>query len=533
MGYLKAVVNGVVGNGAHTHGLTQLDELLGDQVVLIVGLMRRRAGLNEHGLHAAVDLGEHHGVELIHQGHSVGILKADLIGLVTVRVKAQAEGTGHVLVTLDILLGNDDHEHIAQQLLDIDLISPDIVIFLQIQRAGIQAAIVQIAILAADKADVGGKILDLLGNGHALPGHLLFQQRLAGFGEALQGVNIDGLILQQEVGKLQDAVDGGVLIGVNIGGEHGDPQVIKLAVGQLGQDQVGVGLHQVGVCQPLVHGLLGVGNDQIGHIIAVHGGLAHGLLGHIQVGIHGGQGIDVVIQLIHGAEAVVGNHLGVNGAHRLVIGGDMQGVVAAQVQKRTAVRSAVIHFAGAGAEVAVDVNPQLQRDLACLIDGNAPLRNGEHLLGLLVLLPLGHPGVQRAALIGIGEFFRVQIAPGAVAVQRQGQVAAQSGAQLFLRHVGRNDDLRPGILRQGDLPVDVGVCGVGIRQGLAGDARVLCHICNACKGRCREYESEDQDKRQNLRRQTGFWLLHNFLLFFSFFSVVVLGGRPARAAAPA
>ena len=131
---------------------------------------------------------------------------------------------------------------------------------------------------------------------------------------------------------------------------------------------------------------------------------------------------------------------------------------------------AVIHIAGAGTEVAVDVNPQFQRDLACLIDGNAHLRNGEHRLG---------------------------------------------------------------ILRQGDLPVDVGICGVGICQGLDGDARVLRHICNACKGRCREYESEDQDKRQNLRRQTGFWLLHNFILFFSFFSVVVLGGRPARAATPA
>ena len=32
-----------------------------------------------------------------------------------------------------------------------------------------------------------------------------------------------------------------------------------------------------------------------------------------------------------------------------------------------------------------------------------------------------------------------------------------------------------------------------------------CRKCKgflACKGRCREYESEDQDKRQNLRRQT-------------------------------
>ena len=534
IGHLEAVVVGVVGNSAHTHGLAQLDELLGDQVVLIVGLVRRRAGLDEHGLHAAVDLGEHHGVELVHQGHSVGILNQGLIGLVAVGVIALAGGTGHVLVTLDILRGNDDHEHVAQQLLDVDLIILNVVILLQVQLAGIQAAVGLIAILAADKANVGGKILDLLGNGCALLFHLGLQLGLTGLGEALQGVDADGLILQQEVGKLQDTIDGGILVGMNVGGEHGDPQIVKVAVGQLGQRQVGVGFHQVGVCQPLVHRLLGVGNDQIRHVVAVHGGLAHGLLGHIQVGIRGGQGVDVVIQLIHGTEAVIGNNLGVNGAYRLVTGGHIQGIVAAQIQIRTAVavRSAEIHVAGAVAEVAVDVDPQLQSDLARLIGRHAHIRNAEQVLGLLVLLPLGHPGVQSTALVGIGELFGVQIAAGAVAVQGQRQAAVHSGAQLFLRHVGRNGDLRLGILRQGDLPVDVGVCGIGICQGLARGTSVLRHVCNACKRRCGEYESEDQDKRQDLRRQTGSFVLHSFLLFFSFFSMVVLGGRSAGAAAP-
>ena len=186
-----------------------------------------------------------------------------------------------MLVTLDILLGNDDHEHVAQQFLDVDLIILNVVILLQVQLAGIQAAVGLIAILAADKANVGGKILDLLGNGHVLLGHLLGQKLLTGVGEALQGVDADGLILQQQVGKLQDTIDGGILVGVDVGGEHGDPQIVKVAVGQLGQHQVGIGLHQVGVCQPLVHRLLRVGNDQIRHVVAVHGGLAHGLLGHI------------------------------------------------------------------------------------------------------------------------------------------------------------------------------------------------------------------------------------------------------------
>ena len=281
MGHLEAVVLGVVGDGAHTHGLAQLDELLGDQVVLIVGLVGRRAGLDEHGLHAAVNLGEHHGVELIHQGHGVGILKQGLVGLVTVGVIALTGGAGHVLIALDVLLGDDDHKHVAQQLLDVDLIILNVVILLQVQLTGVQAAVGLVAVFTADEADVGGEILDLLGNGHVLLGHLLGQKLLTGVGEALQGVDADGLILQQQVGKLQDAVDGGILVGMNVGGEHGDPQIVKVAVGQLGQRQVGVGFYQVGVCQPLVHRLLGVGNDQIRHVVAVHGGLAHGLLGHI------------------------------------------------------------------------------------------------------------------------------------------------------------------------------------------------------------------------------------------------------------
>ena len=198
----------------------------------------------------------------------------------------------------------------------------------------------------------------------------------------------------------------------------------------------------------------------------------------------------------------------------------------ARVEDKAAAAALVWQAAGAVAEVAVDVDPQLQRDLACLIDGNAHLRNAEQVLGLLVLRPLGHPGVQSTALVGIGEFFRIQIAPGAVAVQGQGQVAAQSGTQLFLRHVGRNGDHCLGILRQGDLPFDVGVCGIGICQGLSGGTSVLRHVCDACERRCGEYESEDQDKRQDLRRQTGSFVLHSFLLFFSFFSMVVLGGRP-------
>ena len=207
-----------------------------------------------------------------------------------------------------------------------------------------------------------------------------------------------------------------------------------------------------------------------------------------------------------------------NGAHRLVTGGHIQGIVAAQIQIRTAVvvRSAEIHVAGAVAEVAVDVDPQLQSDLARLIGRHAHIRNAEQVLGLLVLLPLGHPGVQSTALVGIGELFGVQIAAGAVAVQGQRQAAVHSGTQLFRRHVGRNGDLRLGILRQGDLPVDVGVCGIGICQGLARGTSVLRHVCNACKRRCGEYESEDQDKRQDLRRQTGSFVLHSFLLFFSF-----------------
>ena len=201
----------------------------------------------------------------------------------------------------------------------------------------------------------------------------------------------------------------------------------------------------------------------------------------------------------------------------------------ARVEDKAAAAALVGQAAGAVAEVAVDVDPQLQRDLACLIDGNAHLRNAEQVLGLLVLRPLGLPAVQRAALIGVGELLGVQIAALGVAVQRQGQARVHGGGQLILRQVGGQGDGGGGVLRQGDLPVDVGVCGIGICQGLTGGTSVLRHVCDACERRCREYESEDQDKRQDLRRKTGSFVLHSFLLFFSFFSMVVLGSSDGAA----
>ena len=147
------------------------------------------------------------------------------------------------------------------------------------------------------------------------------------------------------------------------------------------------------------------------------------------------------------------------GGDVLTVGGHTQGVIAAQAQvcAAVAVGGAVIHAAGAVGKVAGDVQVQDQRDLAVVVERKAVVIHLEH-LGV----SLGLPAVQRAALIGVGELLGVQIAALGVAVQRQGQARVHGGGQLILRQVGGQGDGGGGVLRQGDLPVDVGVCGIGI-----------------------------------------------------------------------
>ena len=518
--HLEAVVIGVVGDGADTDGLAQLNELLSDQVILVVGLVGRRAGLNEDGVHTAMDLGKDHGVELVHQSHSVGILEQGLVGLVTVGVIALTGGTGHVLITLHVLLRNDDDEHVGQQFLNIHGFALNVVVLLQIQLPGVQAlggtagGPVVVAVLAADVAQIGGVILDEVGSLGIVSCHFLGQKRLTGIREARQGLDVNGLVLQQHMAELQNTVDGGILVGVDVGGEHGDTQVIPLAFLQLGQDQIGILLHQFGVLQPAVHGRLLVGNDHVGDVVAVGGGTAHGLTGDVQIGLGVGQSVHIVVQLIDGAEGVIGNDLRSHAAHGLLRHDGVEVEVAADVQIRTAVvvGSAVVNGAETGGvEVAVDVHQDLQIHLTVVVGLDDHLLDVKHLDGLLGVL--GDPLIQRAALPGVGELLGVQVLTLAVTYQREADGLCLDGGGQLVSGQGYGNlygDVL-GVLSQRYLPVYRQV-GVGICQRFAWSTGVIRQISYAGEGRHREYEGNCQNKREDLRHQAGSSVLHSCLL---------------------
>ena len=511
---------GVVGDGADTDGLAQLNELLSDQVILVVGLVGRRAGLNEDGVHTAMDLGKDHGIELVHQSHSVGILEQGLVGLVTVGVIALTGGTGHVLITLHVLLRNDDDEHVGQQFLNIHGFALNVVVLLQLQLPGVQAlggtagGPVVVAVLATDVAQIGGVILDEVGGLGIVSCHFLGQKRLAGLREARQGLDVNGLVLQQHMAELQNTVDGGILVGVNVGGEHGDTQVIPLAFLQLGQDQIGILLHQFGVLQPAIHGRLLVGNDHIGDVVAVGGGTAHGLTGDVQIGLGIGQSIHIVVQLIDGAEGVIGNDLRSHAAHGLLRHDGVEVEVAADVQIRTAVvvGSAVVNGAETGGvEVAVDVHQDLQIHLTVVVGLDAHLLDVKHLDGLFVVL--GDPLIQCAALPGVGELLGVQVLTLAVTYQREADgLRLDGGGQLVSgQGYGNPHGDVLGVLSQRYLPVYRQV-GVGVCQRFAWSTGVIRQISHAGEGRHREYEGNCQNKREDLRHQAGSSVLHSCLL---------------------
>ena len=425
-----------------------------------------------------------------------------------------------MLITLHVLLRNDDDEHVGQQFLNIHGFALNVVVLLQLQLPGVQAlggtagGPVVVAVLATDVAQIGGVILDEVGSLGIVSCHFLGQKRLTGIREARQGLDVNGLVLQQHMAELQNTVDGGILVGVDIGGEHGDTQVIPLAFLQLSQDQIGILLHQFGVLQPAIHGRLLVGNDHVGDVVAVGGGTAHGLTGDVQIGLGIGQSIHIVVQLIDGAEGVIGNDLRSHAAHGLLRHDGVEVEVAADVQIRTAVvvGSAVVNGAETGGvEVAVDVHQDLQIHLTVVVGLDAHLLDVKHLDGLFVVL--GDPLIQCAALPGVGELLGVQVLTLAVTYQREADgLRLDGGGQLVSgQGYGNPHGDVLGVLSQRYLPVYRQV-GVGVCQRFAWNTGVIRQISHAGEGRHREYEGNCQNKRKDLRHQAGSFVLHSCLL---------------------
>ena len=133
-----AVVAIVIGDRRDAQRLAAGDEVLGEQVVLKVRLVRGIAGLALECLHTAVELGKRHGVEHADELLHVGRLARGLEGVVAVEVIAIGGMSRQVSTSVDILLGDEDEEHVGQKLvLDVHALIFDGVILFKVDLAGL------------------------------------------------------------------------------------------------------------------------------------------------------------------------------------------------------------------------------------------------------------------------------------------------------------------------------------------------------------------------------------------------------------
>ena len=137
-----AVVAIVVGDRRDAQRLAAGDEVLGEQIILKVRLVRGIAGLALEGLHTAVELGKRHGVKRADELLHVGRLARGLEGVVAVEVIAIGGMSRQVSTAVDILLGDEDEEHVGQQLvLDVYSVALHGVILFKVDLAGLAVVI--------------------------------------------------------------------------------------------------------------------------------------------------------------------------------------------------------------------------------------------------------------------------------------------------------------------------------------------------------------------------------------------------------
>ena len=137
-----AVVAIVVGDRRDAQRLAAGDEVVGEQVILEVRLVRGIAGLALEGLHTAVELGKRHGVERADELLHVGRLARGLEGVVAVEVIAVGGVSRKIGTSVDIFLGNKDKEHVGQQLvLDVYSVALHGVILFKVDLAGLAVVI--------------------------------------------------------------------------------------------------------------------------------------------------------------------------------------------------------------------------------------------------------------------------------------------------------------------------------------------------------------------------------------------------------
>ena len=487
--------------------------MLGEQVVLKVWLVRGIAGLALEGLHTAVELGKRHGVERADELLHVGRLARGLEGVVAVEVIAIGGMSRQVSTSVDVLLGDEDEEHVGQKLvLDVHTLIFDGVILFKVDLAGLAV------VIDRQVAQITGLVLDEVGDGNtALRSdrtHLFLELFFARGGEARERLIVDGLFARDHLGEVEYAVGGGDLVGVDVGIHHGHADIVERAGLDLGEHGIGIGLGLLGQGEPLAHARLGVGDDQVGHITA-RGGLAHGKFFHVETVFRAvcHDRIELLVDLPHGVEVFIRRNLDRCGADRLAAIFGRQVKVAAQVDVVAAVGvgHAVVDAGHAGSavggvEVVIHVEAHVEDGLAVF------LACGElDVCELVLVLALGHPAVKIPARVSVGEQLLVDVGAGIVALERERDGTGADGrGERILRHARHGDGeghvLAVFIGDKGDGRVDREFRS---QQRIVLGVHVL--VADGKRGRDRERERHYQGHQQRERFADRVWIMfHGF-----------------------
>ena len=324
-----------------------------------------------------------------------------------------------VSTAVDILLGDEDEEHVGQKLvLDVYSVALHGVILFKVDLAGLAV------VVSGQVAEVAGRILDEVGDGDAAlradRTHLFLELFFARGGEARERLVVDGLFARDHLGEVEHAVGGGDLVGVDVGIHHGHADLVELAGLDLREHGVRVCFGLLGQGEPLAHARLGVGHDEIGHITA-RGGLAHGKFFHVETVFRAvcHDRIELLVDLPHGVEVFIRRNFDAHGAEILaaVFGDEVK--VAAQVDVVAAVHMghAVVgcRLAGSavgGIEVVVHMEAHVEHGLAVFL-----IRRQLDVCELVLVLALGHPAVKIPARVSVGEQLLVDVGAGIVALE--------------------------------------------------------------------------------------------------------------------
>ena len=344
----KAVVGIVICNSRYAESLAACDQVICQQVVLKVRLVRGIAGLALERGNAAVELGEGYGVKGCDKLLHVLSFLSGLEGVIAVEVVAVGGFTGDVGAAFDVLFGNEDEEHAVEQLVDSGVDGLLSVVLIEIDYAGLSV------IFGSQPAEVGCAVLDKIGNGHFACGLLAVKFGLTVGSEAGEVVvaelAVAGCGFNEHPCKFHDAVGRRDFVRVDVGEHHGNLNIVILAGLYIRKHLIGLSFRLFGELEPLGHGCLIFCDNEVGHVervIDIARGLAHGILLHKDTGVLCSRYhlIKLGVDLVHRVEAVVGSDLHGNRADNvaLCVGrGEIEVAAGIEVSAAFIVGSAVV-----------------------------------------------------------------------------------------------------------------------------------------------------------------------------------------------